>query len=135
MIDKTPKNHLSADELGLLLLPDTPRDDPACRAILNFGLPHHSVTSTDTAPWQDDALWTLMEAPAWRQLLILAYNVGPFETGLSLMALQKGFDLFLACAKPEAASQNRIARLRQSSVIILSLDDALEELNLQRSEM
>ncbi len=134
MTDKTPKNYLSIGDLDLLLLPDTPRDYADCRAILDFSLPHYNVVSTDAAPWQDDALWTMMEAPAWRQLLILSQNVGPFETGLTLMALQKGFDVFLACPEPEAASQNRIARLRQSSAIVLSLDDALEELNLQRGE-
>lgn len=130
MTDKTSKNYLCATELGLLVLPYTPRDHAACLAILDLDIPQHETVSTAKVPWQDDSRWSLRETPARRQLFVLVNDVGPFETALSLMTLQKGFELFLACPDPDTASPNRIARLRQASAIILSIEDALDELNL-----
>ncbi len=131
MTDRTPRNHLCAADLGLIILPDTPSDDGACQAVLALSVPKHNIETKAHAPWQNPSLWALMETPAWRQLLILAKDIDAYETALTLMALQKGFDVFLSCPSLDSVSESRVARLRQASAFVITTNEALAELALE----
>jgi len=126
-----PRNILDPGDIGLIILPSAQRgDDTSLTALKASGLPVHEIVLLDMPPWQNKALWAIMDTPEWRQILILSGELGAYETALAMMALQKGFNTFFASPAIAADPEHRAERLRQASAILLSPADALAELTL-----
>ena len=67
-----------------------------------------------------------------RQLLRRLSKFHPltYEIGLATMSLEKGFSVFFAAPKLDG-THLRSQRLRQASAILISIDDAIAELNIE----
>lgn len=125
-----PRNILYPDDVGVLILLGLPG------SMLRLSQKLHDaeidcspVQDTNHASWRNEDLWTLMDKPKWRQSLILASSVGNYEVGLVMMGLERGFHVFLA--SPNLGEIDpRAQRLRQASVVLISLDGAVAELDV-----
>lgn len=126
-----PRSLLDPEDVGVLILPGLPRE---LTEMLNTLRASHidcfDIKDVDQPAWTDPQLCDLMETPKWRQLLIIAPDVETYEIGLATMSLEKGFSVFFAAPKLDG-THLRSQRLRQASAILISIDDAIAELNIE----
>lgn len=125
-----PRNILDPNDVGVLTLPGFPSSMLSLSEKLHDAdIDCFKIQDTDQASWRNPDLWALMEKPKWRQLLILADTLGNYEVGLAIMALEKGFHVFIASSKIEEGD-HRAQRLRQASAVLISPEDAVAELDV-----
>lgn len=125
-----PRSLLDPKDVGVFILPGLPRELTIMLDTLRAShIDCFDIENIDQPAWTAPQLWELMETPKWRQLLIIAADLDTYEIGLATMALEKGFNVFFASQK---LSENHagVARLRQASVIVTTLQQAIDELEL-----
>ncbi|MEL7452103.1 MAG: hypothetical protein AAGJ50_01850 [Pseudomonadota bacterium] len=131
MKDTAPNSFMRVDSLGVIsLLPDDGRAAETFQSLKNLGLPTYSVENTASAPWTLPQVTDILSEPKWKQLLIYTQSIGAFETALVAMALEVGFEVYIAVEEIETSSESRLSRLRQLSAFVISPADALEDLLL-----
>ena len=125
-----PRSLLDPNDVGVLILPNLPSAfSSRLKTLQKSGIECFEIASIHKAAWQDPDVWGLMETPKWRQLLIIANDVGTYEIGLVTMALEKGFNVFFVSPNFDGADL-RAQRLRQASAVLVSIDDVVAELSL-----
>lgn len=124
-----PRNFLSPADIGVLLLPGLSGIGDMLAHVEALDLPITRIETLETPPWNNDDLIAALKPPQWRQLLIIADRIASYETSLSLMTLEIGFQVYLSVNKNTEDSL-ALARLRQASAIILSHEDVIAELAL-----
>lgn len=124
---ETPRNVLNFDEIGLVIVASKDaRKSTKTETVKRLIPPILEITAGNKPAWTDDDIWDMMETPEWRQLLIIADDLGVYETGLSIMALEKGFSVFFSCENL-SSTDSRAQRLKQAGAILISLDDLINE--------
>jgi len=130
MTFEAPRNVLNYNDVGLVIVSlKKPLDSDEVAKVRSLDLPVMEVSKAETPAWADQKIWSMMETPQWRQLLIIADELGVYETGLVIMALEKGFHVFFSSPTLTVADI-RAQRLKQASAILIPLDDAIAELTL-----
>ena len=123
-----PRSLLDPNDVGVLILPDLPKDMTDKLNVLRTSqIDCFDIDSVNQPAWTDPKLWALMETPKWRQLLIIANAVSTYDIGLVTMALEKGFNVFFACATLED-NHPGASRLRQASAVVTTVEQAIEEM-------
>ncbi|MGH1422995.1 MAG: hypothetical protein ACRBEQ_14380 [Hyphomonas sp.] len=126
-----PRSLLDPDDVGVLILPNLPKDMTDKLNVLRTSqIDCFEIDSVNQPAWTDPKLWALMETPKWRQLLIIANAVSTYEIGLVTMALEKGFNVFFVTPNLDGTDL-RSQRLQQASAILISIDDVIAELNIE----
>lgn len=126
-----PNHYLNPAEIGILLLPDVPGDHKIAQFLAAQDMPLIAISANTQPAWTDQSLLDTLKPPRWRQLLIITDHVGPYETGLVLMTLEIGFQVYLSIGG-QSGSDFVLARLKQASAIILSHDDVIAELRIHK---
>ena len=125
-----PRSLLDPEDVGVLILPESPKDMTDRLKLLRASqIDCFDINSANQPAWTDPKLWALMETPKWRQLLIIANAIGTYEIGLVTMALEKGFNVFVTCPALDGNNPG-VIRLRQASAIVTTVEQAFEELGL-----
>ena len=130
MSNKRPRSLLDPDDVGVLILPGLPRElTDMLNTLRASRIDCFDIENVNQRAWSNPELWELMETPKWRQLLIIAPDLDTYEIGLATMALEKGFNVFFASQKL-GENYAGVARLRQASVIVTTLQQAIDEVEL-----
>jgi len=91
------------------------------------------IKQAELPPWEDLEINRIFDSFSSKQVMVVIDKLSSFEMALAMMALQRGFEVFLVMNHPEDEASTRLKRLQQMGVLAVSVKEAVEELHLAGS--